>query len=108
MNFGGFATPERHLVFDVNDFDETLPAPWEWDLKRLVASVTLAGRHLGFSKRRNAEASMAAAAGYREHMSLYSGMHALELWYQRIDATEVAELHFNSLGKDIADAPRTR
>ena len=45
MNFGGFATPERHLIFDVNDFDETLPAPWEWDLKRLVASVTLAGRH---------------------------------------------------------------
>ena len=108
MNFGGFATPERHLVFDVNDFDETLPAPWEWDLKRLVASVTLAGRHLGFSKRRNAEASMAAAAGYRGHMSLYSGMHALELWYQRIDATEVAELHFDSLGKDTADAPRTR
>jgi uncharacterized protein (DUF2252 family) len=105
MNFGGFATPERHLVFDVNDFDETLPAPWEWDLKRLVASVTLAGRHRGFSKRHNAEASMAAAAGYREHMSLYSGMHTLERWYQRIDATEVAELHFDSLGKDAADAP---
>ena len=45
-NFGGFATPERHLVFDVNDFDETLRAPWEWDLKRLAASVTVAGRHL--------------------------------------------------------------
>src|SRR3974390_796650 len=45
MNFGGFATPERHVIFDVNDFDETLPAPWEWDLKRLVASITLAGRH---------------------------------------------------------------
>jgi uncharacterized protein (DUF2252 family) len=105
MNFGGFATPERHLVFDVNDFDETLPGPWEWDLKRLVASVTVTGRLLGISKRHNAEATRAAAAGYREHMALYAPMRALERWYQRIDATEVAELHFDSLGKDAADAP---
>ena len=105
MNFGGFATPERHLVFDVNDFDETLSAPWEWDLKRLAASVTVAGRHLGFSKRRNAEATMAVSAGYREHMALYAPMHALELWYQRIDATQVSELHFDSLPKKAADAP---
>jgi uncharacterized protein (DUF2252 family) len=105
MNFGGFATPERHLVFDVNDFDETLRAPWEWDLKRLSASVTVAGRHLGFSKRRNAEATMAAVAGYREHMGLYAPMHALELWYQRIDATQVVELHFEALGKNPSDAP---
>ena len=105
MNFGGFATPERHLVFDVNDFDETLRAPWEWDLKRLAVSVTVAGRHLGFSKRRNAEATMAAVAGYREHMGLYAPMHALELWYQRIDATQVAELHFEALGKSTSDAP---
>jgi uncharacterized protein (DUF2252 family) len=105
MNFGGFATPERHLVFDVNDFDETLPAPWEWDLKRLATSVMLAGRHLGFSKRRNVDATMAAVAGYREHMALYARMRTLERWYQRIDATEVAELHFDGLGKDIANAP---
>src|SRR6478672_77486 len=51
MNFGIFATPERNLVFDINDFDETLPAPWEWDVKRLVASVVVAGRHRGFSDR---------------------------------------------------------
>jgi uncharacterized protein (DUF2252 family) len=105
MNFGGFATPERHLVFDVNDFDETLQAPWEWDLKRLVASVALAGRHLGFSNRRNVEATMAVSAGYREHMALYASMHPLELWYQRIDATQVAELNFDSLGKRASDAP---
>jgi uncharacterized protein (DUF2252 family) len=105
MNFGGFATPERHLVFDVNDFDETLQAAWEWDLKRLAASVTVAGRHLGFSKSRSAEATMSASAGYREHMALYAPMHALELWYQRLDATEVAELNFNSLGKRALDAP---
>ncbi len=99
MNFGGFATPERHLVFDVNDFDETLPAPWEWDLKRLAASVTVAGRYRGFSKRRNVAATMAAVAGYRTHMALYAPMHALELWYQRIDASTVAELHIQSVGK---------
>lgn len=105
MNFGGFATPERHLVFDVNDFDETLQAPWEWDLKRLAASITLAGRHLGFTKRRNADATMAASAGYREHMALYGPMHVLEMWYQRIDATQVAELHFASLGARASEAP---
>ena len=105
MNFGGFATPERNLVFDVNDFDETLQAPWEWDLKRLAASITVAGRHLGFSKRRNAEATIAASAGYREHMALYAPMRALERWYQRIDAAQVAELHFNSIGKQASDAP---
>ncbi|HEY2675549.1 MAG TPA: DUF2252 domain-containing protein [Steroidobacteraceae bacterium] len=105
MNFGGFATPERHLIFDVNDFDETLPAPWEWDLKRLAASVTVAGRYLGFSKRKNSAATMAAAAGYRTHMALYAPMPALDLWYQRIDATKVAELHFNSARKKTGGAP---
>ena len=92
LNFGGFATPERHLIFDVNDFDETLPAPWEWDLKRLAVSVTLAGRYLKFSNARCSEATMASITGYREQMALYAGMGALERWYQRIDATEVAEL----------------
>ncbi len=105
MNFGGFATPERHLVFDVNDFDETLPAPWEWDLKRLAASVMVAGRYLGMPKRRNVAATMAAVAGYRTHMALYAPMHALELWYQRIDASTVAELHFQSVGKHPKNAP---
>ena len=50
LNFGGFATPERRIEFDINDFDETLPAPWEWDIKRLAASVVIAGRHNGFKK----------------------------------------------------------
>jgi uncharacterized protein (DUF2252 family) len=105
MNFGGFATPERHLVFDVNDFDETLPAPWEWDLKRLAASVTVAGRYRGFPKRKIVEATMAAVAGYREHMALYAPMRALELWYQRVDASEVVELNFRYRGKDFGNAP---
>jgi uncharacterized protein (DUF2252 family) len=105
MNFGGFATPERHLVFDVNDFDETLVAPWEWDLKRLAASITVAGRHLGFSKMRNAEATKAGVAAYRGSMAVYASMHALELWYQRIDAAQVAELHFDTLARNATDAP---
>ena len=105
MNFGGFATPERHLVFDVNDFDETLPAPWEWDLKRLAASVTVAGRYRGFAKRKTTEATMAAVAGYRTHMALYAPMRALELWYQRIDASNVAELNFRAPGKSSENAP---
>jgi uncharacterized protein (DUF2252 family) len=105
LNFGGFATPERNLIFDVNDFDETLPAPWEWDLKRLAASVTVAGRYLGLSKRRNADATRAAAAGYREHMASYAPMPSLERWYQRIDASQVAELHFASQGKRSPDVP---
>ncbi len=99
MNFGGFATPERHLVFDLNDFDETLPAPWEWDLKRLAASVTVAGRYRGFSKRKTIDATLAAVAGYRTHMLLYAPMRALELWYQRIDAGEVVELNFQSMSR---------
>jgi uncharacterized protein (DUF2252 family) len=105
LNFGGFATPERNLVFDVNDFDETLPAPWEWDLKRLAASVTVAGRYLGFSRQKNAEATRAAVAGYRAHMALYAPMRALELWYQRIDAAKVAELHFHAVGNKPENAP---
>ncbi len=105
MNFGGFATPERHLVFDVNDFDETLPSPWEWDLKRLAASVAVASRYRGFSKRRNVDATLAAVAGYRTHMALYAPMHALELWYQRIDASTVAELNLQAVGKRAENAP---
>jgi uncharacterized protein (DUF2252 family) len=85
MNFGGFATPERNIFFDINDFDETLPAPWEWDVKRLVTSMIIAGRHLGF---RDSDASNAASdtvRSYREHMADYASMRALEVWYDRID-----------------------
>ena len=85
MNFGGFATPERNIVFDINDFDETLPGPWEWDLKRLAASVVVAGRHLRLSDNESARAAIAAARSYREHMTDYASMRALEVWYDRID-----------------------
>ena len=85
MNFGGFATPERNVIFDINDFDETLPGPWEWDLKRLAASVVIAGRHLRLSDNDSARAAIATARSYREHMTDYASMRALEVWYDRID-----------------------
>jgi uncharacterized protein (DUF2252 family) len=84
-NFGGFATPERHLVFDINDFDETLPAPWEWDLKRLAASVVVAGRHAGIGDRAAAGSARAAVRSYREMMARLAGMRTLDQWYVRLD-----------------------
>ncbi len=85
MNFGAFATPERNLIFDLNDFDETLPAPWEWDLKRLAASVDVAGRSAGFGARDREAAVHRAARSYREHMARYAKMRVVEVWYERID-----------------------
>jgi len=67
MNFGGFATPERRLIFDINDLDETLPAPWEWDVKRLVASFVLAARANGLSDAQGRDAAIACARSYRRH-----------------------------------------
>ncbi len=104
MNFGGFATPERRLVFDVNDFDETLPAAWEWDLKRLAASVMVAGRHLAFSKSNSEDATAETVRAYRGAMARYADLGAIEMWYQRIDASAVAELSF-ACKKEAAEAP---
>lgn len=84
-NFGGFATPERRAIFDINDFDETLPGPWEWDVKRLVASVVLAGRHIRLTESDTARAVAATARSYREHMADYGAMRALDVWYDTID-----------------------
>lgn len=85
-NFGGFGSPERRLVFDINDFDETLPAPWEWDVKRLAASIVLAGRQIGVRERQCADAVMMAVGSYRRRMREYAGMRALEVWYSHLDA----------------------
>jgi uncharacterized protein (DUF2252 family) len=85
-NFGGFASPERRLLFDINDFDETLRAPWEWDIKRLAASVSLASRELGMGGRRCSEAVELMAASYRERMRDYAQMRALDIWYSHLDA----------------------
>jgi uncharacterized protein (DUF2252 family) len=85
-NFGGMASPDRRLVFDINDFDETLPAPWEWDVKRLVASIVLAGREIGARERHCADAVRLAVESYRTHMRRFARMPALDVWYSRLDA----------------------
>src|SRR5277367_3025183 len=85
MNFGGFATPERRLIFDVNDLDETLPAPWEWDVKRLVASFVLAARSNGLSDANGRDAAIACARSYRRTMRDFSNQDVLETWYARLD-----------------------
>jgi uncharacterized protein (DUF2252 family) len=80
-NFGLFGSPERELVFDINDFDETLPGPWEWDVKRLAASLAIAGRGNGFSAKRRREVVLRATAGYRTAMREFAGMRNLDVWY---------------------------
>ncbi len=84
-NFGIYATPERNQFFDVNDFDETLPGPWEWDIKRLAASIVVAGRTNGFPAATNRRAVLNCVQSYREHMWKYSDMRHIEVWYSRID-----------------------
>ncbi len=84
-NFGIFATPERNQVFDLNDFDETLPGPWEWDVKRLAASIVVAGRNNNFSREINRQAVLSCIGWYRQHMWEYSEMRHIDVWYSRID-----------------------
>jgi uncharacterized protein (DUF2252 family) len=84
-NFGAFAAPDRRLVFDLNDFDETLPGPWEWDVKRLVVSFALAGRDRGFKRAERSTALLAAVRSYREAMREFAGLGDLEVWYERLD-----------------------
>jgi len=96
MNFGGFATPERNLVFDINDFDETLPAPFEWDVKRLAASFVVAGRYLGFRPDQARDLAVLVAESYRESMRKRAGSGVLEAWYSRITMEDVKEIAGNS------------
>jgi uncharacterized protein (DUF2252 family) len=85
LNFGGFATPERLVVLDVNDLDETLPGPWEWDLKRLATSFVFAARSNGFSAVDQREAALTCVRSYREQMNEYADMPALDVWYARLE-----------------------
>jgi uncharacterized protein (DUF2252 family) len=91
MNFGMFATPERNLVFDMNDFDETLPAPWEWDVKRLGASFAVAARDNKLSDEDARDAAIACARAYREHLRECSKKSPLEVWYERLDMQALIE-----------------
>jgi uncharacterized protein (DUF2252 family) len=89
LNFGGFATAERRLIFDINDFDETSIAPWEWDVKRLTASFVIGGRQNGFDPVSCREAAWAAAQSYRQHVAGYASMSVLDAWYDTLDLAEV-------------------
>ena len=88
-NFGGYVSPERHLVFDLNDFDETLPAPWKWDLKRLVASIVVAERSNGYHAADCAEHVHTAVRAYWERMAQFAEMTNLAVWYTHISATDI-------------------
>jgi uncharacterized protein (DUF2252 family) len=90
-NFGGFASPDRDLVFDLNDFDETLPGPFEWDVKRLATSFEVTGRHRGFSKRERRALVIATVGSYRQSMREFARMSNLAVWYSRLDAARIAE-----------------
>ncbi len=89
LNFGLYNSPERVHVFDVNDFDETLPGPWEWDVKRLAASLVAAGRWRGFSSAERARAVLAAVGRYRLAMREFAGMRTLDVWYAKLAADEI-------------------
>lgn len=104
LNFAAFATPERNLDFDINDFDETFPGPWEWDIKRLVVSFALAARELGFSKNIEYEAVRSATYSYRIRMSEFAGQSILERWYAKIYFENLLEFFGND--KDIVQRLR--
>src|SRR5512132_718465 len=90
-NFGAFASPERRLLFDLNDFDETLPGPFEYDVKRLAASFTVAGRNNGFTKADTKAATLASVAAYREAMASFAAMGTMEVWYARLDEDDLLQ-----------------
>ena len=97
-NFGMYAAPDRRLVFDTNDFDETLPGPFEWDVKRLVASFAVAGRDRGFDKDRRQAINLAVGRSYREAMADFASMRTFDLWYSRIDVEDT----FARLSADVS------
>jgi uncharacterized protein (DUF2252 family) len=113
-NFGGFAAPDRSLIFDINDFDETLPGPWEWDLMRLVASIEIAGRDREFGRKQRMLAVKSAALEYREQMRRLAKLGNLEAWYERVNvdlmrqrfAGEVDSEAITLFDKNLAKAKR--
>jgi uncharacterized protein (DUF2252 family) len=90
-NFGTFASPERNLLFDLNDFDETLPGPWEWDVQRLAASIAVAARDRGVGRKRRSEIVQRAVGQYRNAMHDFAAMRTLDIWYSRADESELSD-----------------
>jgi uncharacterized protein (DUF2252 family) len=101
-NFGAFASPERRLVFDVNDFDETLPGPFEWDVKRLAASLAVAGRDNGFGGKDRRKIVLAAVEAYRMAMRAFAGQHFMDVWYAHLDVdAAVSEFRSQLLARGV-------
>jgi uncharacterized protein (DUF2252 family) len=98
-NFGGFAVPDRRLVFGPNDFDETLPGPWEWDVKRMAASVEIAGRDIGLPAERRRRLVTACVREYRQGMRGFAAESHLDVWYDRLNASELVERFGGRLGR---------
>ncbi|HET6174076.1 MAG TPA: DUF2252 domain-containing protein [Gaiellales bacterium] len=103
-NFGLFGSPERRLIFDVSDFDETLPGPWEWDVKRLAASMVVAGRERGLPERERRSVVLATAAAYRGLMAYFAAARNIDVWYARVDVDDVPA----GLATQVAPSTRKR
>jgi uncharacterized protein (DUF2252 family) len=108
-NFGAFASPERRLLFDLNDFDETLPGPFEWDVKRMAASFTIAARNNGFAKADTRAATEASVTAYREAMASFAQMGTMDIWYAHLDEGELmraARVAISELSGEAATAKK--
>ncbi|XVQ11544.1 DUF2252 domain-containing protein [Spirillospora sp. CA-255316] len=101
LNFRLLASPERHLIFDINDFDETLPGPWEWDVKRLAASLVIAGRANAFSVQERRAVVRDSVRAYRERMHEFAGMGTLDIWYAQDDADQLGAILSERLSKSV-------
>jgi len=106
-NFGIFATPERNLVFDINDFEEAYPGPWEWDLKRLAASAVVAGRGNGFNEKACRRLAAIVSRSYREAMRKYAQASVLDVWYDHVDVGSVLDLFQTYAKKSARQAKKT-
>src|SRR5690348_15293564 len=104
LNFGVFASPERQLMFDLNDFDETLPGPFEFDVKRMAASVTIAARDNGFSSADTRDVTMASVTAYREAMASFARMRTMDVWYAHLDEDELMRSVHGALAEKIGRA----
>jgi uncharacterized protein (DUF2252 family) len=103
MNFGLFATPERNLIFDINDFDETLPAPWEWDVKRLAISFAVAARDNSLSDKSARGIAAECVRAYRVYLRKFSKMSPMDVWYDRLDAQAIIDMAPNAEIKKIRE-----
>jgi uncharacterized protein (DUF2252 family) len=103
LNFGLFATPERNLIFDINDFDETLPAPWEWDLKRLAVSFVVATRDIQLTDKQTEAAAIECVRAYRKRLREFSKMSPLDVWYYQLDAQTIIDMAPNTKIREIRE-----